>query len=236
MLPRRSFVILVAFLALAFGGVYVKAFSLSTGTSARNAWMAGGASFDFKLHQSSSSSDDDAGTCSRRAFASATTTLLFSVALPTAPSFAAPTTDDDSNNAFIQELKARSDANRDRYTQQARLQEKLDSTQFSSQYKRPTYSAVRRMDGSFRMVTSEVADDWQAKGLVIAEYDNMEGKDGEIKPDYRKGKILQFPNESAQAKADGTTSKPTEPPPAPPTAPPAPEINEAAPEVNEAAS
>ena len=123
----------------------------------------------------------------------------------------------DSDNEFIQTLKARSDANRARYNQQARTPTKLDSTQFSRQYQRPTFVGIRRMDGSYKMVTPDVADDLQAKGLVIAKYDTYyDETKGVEKEDYRKGKVLQFPNAQAEAQARNQRAAPA---PAPVSAP-----------------
>lgn len=119
------------------------------------------------------------------------------------------------DNEFIKELKARSDANRDAYNRQARTTSKLDSSMFASQYQRPKFIGIRRMDGSFKMVAPDVLDDLEAKGLVIAEYDTHLNKDGEVVVEYKKGKVYQYASAEAQDKAE---SKPA-PAPVPTTEP-----------------
>ncbi|CAB9502885.1 expressed unknown protein [Seminavis robusta] len=148
--------------------------------------------------------EDVLATNSRRVFLATSSLVgLTGLVLPQ-PALA---DDDDINNDFIQALKARSDANRDKYNQEARTGTKLDNNQFSGQYKRPKYVSVRRVDGTFKMIPPEALEDLLAKGIVIEDYDTVTNKVGVVKPDYRKGKIVQFPNAEAEAKLDKLASR-----------------------------
>lgn len=146
----------------------------------------------------------------------------------------------DEDNEFIQELKVRSEANSERYKKEVQSGTigpgKIDYTQ-RSKYKKPKYIGIRRQDGSYKMVTPDVAEELQKKGLVIAEYDTVITKEGIEKFDYKKGMILKFKDERAQVQVDKKSPKPSpaslSPPPTPQsavideqpkTAPPAPEL------------
>lgn len=138
----------------------------------------------------------------------------FLLIAPTAAAFiplqnALAVEEDNINNEFIQQLKARSDANREQYNRQARsAANKLDSSTFASQYKRPKFIGIRKMDGSsYQMVEARVLDDLMAQGLVIAEYDDKVNKDGVVSPDYAKGVVYQFKDANAQAKAEKSVSR-----------------------------
>mgnify|MGYP005847488229 CR=1 FL=1 len=125
------------------------------------------------------------------------------------------------DNEFIQELKARSEANREKYLKEGRTGQigpgKIDYSQ-RSKYNKPKYVGVRRVDGTFKMVTPEQAEEWQKKGLVVADYDTYINKEGVEKIDYRKGLVYQFKDEKAQAQVDKKSVKPA-PVPAPAPAP-----------------
>ena len=104
--------------------------------------------------------------------------------------------DDDAANEFIAKLKAKSDAKREEYLQQAQRPDKLSGRQFKSQYDRPSYVGVRHdEDGSGRvemLLRSEV-DKLMASGKIDQQYDTIVNeKTGETKPDYKKGKIYVF--------------------------------------------
>ena len=188
---------------------YVGAFTSPTTTShSKNALILNGMA-DTRVEFTEFTPKTD-----RRAFLMAATALTTSLVPTVAFAAAAGGGGGDSDNAFIQELKSRSDANREQYNQQARNQaNRLDSAQFQGQYQRPTYIGIRKADGTYQMVTLDVAKSLQAKGLVIAKYDTYydEKKGAEIE-NFKKGKVLQYSTATAQAEAEalvGGKSKPS---------------------------
>lgn len=127
----------------------------------------------------------------------------------------------EDDNEFIRELKARSDANREKYNKQAGTGEigvgRIDYSQ-KSKYEKPRYVGIRRLDGSYKMVSPEVAQDWQNKGLVIAEYDVITSdKLGTGKVDYKNGLVFKFKDEKSQSLVD--KSKPIPAPSPTPSSP-----------------
>eukprot|EP00526_Cylindrotheca_closterium_P022469 CAMPEP_0113631816 /NCGR_PEP_ID=MMETSP0017_2-20120614/16532_1 /TAXON_ID=2856 /ORGANISM="Cylindrotheca closterium" /LENGTH=181 /DNA_ID=CAMNT_0000542337 /DNA_START=35 /DNA_END=580 /DNA_ORIENTATION=- /assembly_acc=CAM_ASM_000147 len=97
----------------------------------------------------------------------------------------APSTDE---NEFIARLKKQSEANKDKYTQQAIRSDKLSNGQFSSQYQRPSYVGVRRTNGAYEMVTPSELDGLLKSGKVELTYDAVivDKQTGEAKKDLSK--------------------------------------------------
>ncbi|CAJ1956839.1 unnamed protein product [Cylindrotheca closterium] len=79
-------------------------------------------------------------------------------------------------NECIARLKKQSDANKEKYAQQAIRSDKLSNGQFSTQYQRPSYFGVRRTNGSFEMVDPSELDELMKSGKVESTFDKMSNK------------------------------------------------------------
>lgn len=91
---------------------------------------------------------------------------------------------------FIQELKARSAANKDKYLQESKRGDKLSTVQFSSQYKKPSYTGVRRSDGSIKMMLSDEVEELEKANKIKVEYEKGVAKDGNEFTDYSKKTLV----------------------------------------------
>lgn len=89
-------------------------------------------------------------------------------------------------NEFIQELKARSAANKEKYKKESMRSDKLSTGQFRSQYDRPRFTGLRKNDGSVQMVSDEDLEMLEKSGRVQVEYEIGLTKDGQEYIDYSK--------------------------------------------------
>ncbi len=108
-------------------------------------------------------------------------------------------------NEFIQELKARSAANKDIYKKEAMRSDKLSNRQFGSQYNRPSYTGVQRSDGSIQMVTAEELETLDKAGRIQEVYEIKVNKDGEEYTDYSK-KILKLKGDNPLSSSPSSAS------------------------------
>jgi hypothetical protein len=100
-------------------------------------------------------------------------------------SFSVADTDNDSNNEFIQMLKARSDANRDANAKEATRNDKLSFSNFRDQYHKPSFKGVRQPNtGEIKMVILEEFEALQAAGKIKVESGVKYDKKGNAKADY----------------------------------------------------
>ena len=90
-------------------------------------------------------------------------------------------------NEFIRRLQAQSQAKRAEYEQQSLDMEKLSYQQFQSQYQRPKYIGIRRLDGSFQMATPAELEEFIKEGSAEVQYGTkILKKTGEEAVDYSK--------------------------------------------------
>mmetsp|Transcript_2741 Transcript_2741/g.7330 ORF Transcript_2741/g.7330 Transcript_2741/m.7330 type:complete len:187 (-) Transcript_2741:67-627(-) len=91
-------------------------------------------------------------------------------------------------NEFIARLKAQSEANKDKYKAQSRMNDKLSKRQFASQYDRPSYVGVHTADNeAVKMVLKEQLDQLLADGKVKQTYESkVNKKSGEVSEDFSK--------------------------------------------------
>ena len=104
-------------------------------------------------------------------------------------------------NEFIQELKARSAANKDKYLQESKQVDKLSTKQFSAQYKKPSYTGVRRSDGSIKMMLSDEVEELEKANKIKVEYETGVTKDGNEFTDYSKKRLVLIDEESEPTKS-----------------------------------
>ena len=91
-------------------------------------------------------------------------------------------------NEFIARLKARSEANKDKYKTMAERPDKLSKGQFLSQYDRPSYVGVHSpTNDSVTMVLKEDFEKLLSDGKVRKTYESkVNKKSGEISDDYSR--------------------------------------------------
>jgi hypothetical protein len=91
-------------------------------------------------------------------------------------------------NEFIARLKARSEANKDKYKAMAERPDKLSKDQFLSQYDRPSYVGVHSpTSDSVTMVLKEDFEKLLSDGKVRKTYESkVNKKSGEISDDYSR--------------------------------------------------
>jgi hypothetical protein len=108
-------------------------------------------------------------------------------ALEESPQESSSSSDGDENE-FIARLKARSDANKDKYKAMAESPDKLSKRQFLSQYDRPSYVGVHSpINDSVTMVLKEDFEKMLSDGKVRKTYESkVNKKSGEISDDYSR--------------------------------------------------
>ena len=111
---------------------------------------------------------------------------------PETPADPAPATDE---NEFIARLKAQSEANKDKYLAQSRMNDKLSKRQFNSQYDRPSYVGVHTADNSsVKMLLKADFEQMLKEGKIEQKYESkVVKKTGEISDDFSKP-IWMFAN------------------------------------------
>lgn len=99
-----------------------------------------------------------------------------------------PTTPEDlsEGNEFVRELRARSEANRERNLKKAQRPDKLSPEQFLGQYDKPKFVGIHRKDGTLKMVSPAELEELVSAGKVRVENEVGVTRDGKEYVNYSK--------------------------------------------------